>query len=91
MPTYLVTYDLKAPGRKYEPVWDYLKSTGTHWHFLGSCWLIVTTKTAAQVRDDLRPLIDSNDRVMVVRVDGANWATQGFDGGGEWMKAHVAG
>lgn len=89
MPTHLVSYDLKSPGRDYEPVWAYLRS-GSNWHPLGSVWLIVTDKSAKTVRDDLAKLIDGNDRVMVVRVDGRSWATKGLSGGSEWMKRNVA-
>lgn len=90
MATFLVSYDLKAPGRDYQPVWDYLKSVGTHWHALGSVWFVVTDLTAQQLRDKIATLIDSNDRVMVVRVDGRNWASTNMANGTEWMHEHVA-
>ncbi|MDT0116612.1 hypothetical protein Q9R20_06370 [Microbacterium sp. PRF11] len=89
MPTYLVSYDLKAPGRDYEPVWTYLRAS-THWRPLDSVWFIVTDKTAIAVRDDIRKLADATDQVMVVRVDGQAWATSGLGSGNAWMAAHVA-
>lgn len=89
MPTHLISYDLTSPGRDYEPVWAYLK-TSSHWHPLGSVWIIVTDKSARTVRDDLKKLIDGNDRVLVVQVDGDSWATTGLDEGTDWMKRNVA-
>lgn len=89
MKTFLVSYDLKAPGRDYEAVWEYLKRTGIYWHPLGSVWLIVCDLSAGQIRDDLRALVDANDRILVIRVDGQNWASRGLDNGTEWMHSRV--
>lgn len=33
MTSYLVTYDLSAPGQKYEKLIEHLKSYGTYSHF----------------------------------------------------------
>jgi hypothetical protein len=59
----LVSYDLKQPGRNYEPVWDYLKRFN-HCRGLESVWLLDTGASPATVRDNLRTLIDSNDVVL---------------------------
>jgi hypothetical protein len=91
MPTFLVTYDLKAPGRDYEPVWNYLKATGVHWHAQDSVWFIESSLNAGGIRDELKALIDSNDEVLVIRVDGQNWASLNMGGGSDWMHRHVAG
>ena len=36
MAIYIVSYDLRAPGRNYEPLYKALKSTGTYAHPLES-------------------------------------------------------
>ncbi|PTR15259.1 hypothetical protein C8R31_104288 [Nitrosospira sp. Nsp2] len=67
MSIYLVTYDLNAPGRNYDPVHVYLKRF-THCKKLESVWLIETGLPIEEIRDALRRLIDTNDVVLVVRL-----------------------
>ncbi len=63
----LVSYDLKQPGRNYKPLYDYFEQFN-RCHGLESEWLVETTKTTAQVRDDLMRLVDSNDILFVNRL-----------------------
>lgn len=74
---YLVAYDLKKPDRNYDDLISGLKSFGTWWHQTGSVWVIVTSKTTADVRDYLRQFMDSNDKLFVVQIQ-KNWAAVGF-------------
>jgi hypothetical protein len=75
MAVLFVTYDLKKPGRNYEPVWSYLKQF-THCKGLESVWFLDTNKTAAQVRDDLNALVDNSDRTFVCPISkSAVWAS----------------
>lgn len=85
MRTIQVNYDLRAPGRDYEPVWAYLQGHGSWCRLLKSCWLIRTTKTAAQVRDDLMRLVDQNDEVATFDVTGDSWATNWNDDRVTWL------
>lgn len=76
-----VTYELNAPGRKYQPVYDYLKKhaycRGTEGKRLESSWLLDTSKTAKQVRDEMRELIDENDVLFVAPIKKA-WAANNY-------------
>ncbi|SFH56410.1 hypothetical protein SAMN05216299_1232 [Nitrosospira sp. Nsp14] len=67
MAVYLVTYDLKAPGRNYDPVYDYLRGF-IHCKGLESVWLIQTALSSLDIRDKLMSLIDSNDVIFVARL-----------------------
>jgi len=78
----LVTYDLKQPGRNYQPLYDYFTQFN-RCHGLESVWLIETNKTCVQVRDDLTRLIDSNDVTYVQRIS-TDWAAFGF-ACGDWL------
>ncbi|MGG2399314.1 hypothetical protein ACJRW5_20445 [Pseudomonas sp. SH1-B] len=84
MTVYCVTYDLKAPGKDYTPVHDYLKQFA-YCKNLESFWLIDTTKTSAEIRDDLRNLSDSNDVFFVARLQGS-WASLNY-GCGDWLNS----
>lgn len=70
----LVSYDLKKPGRNYEPVWNYLKKFN-HCKALESLWLLDTAKSVTVVRDELKELVDTNDRTFVCRIYPREWAT----------------
>jgi hypothetical protein len=76
MAVLLVTYDLKQPGRDYQPVYDYLKKF-TYCKGLESVWLLDTTTSTSTVRDGLRSLTDSNDVVLVVRLT-QDWASYNY-------------
>jgi hypothetical protein len=83
-----INYDLKKPGRDYQPVYDYIK--GHPWcHLLDSCWLIRTNKTPGQVRDELTRLIDSNDRVATFNVTRDGWATTWTDERTTWLHQNM--
>lgn len=89
MTTYIVTYDLRKPGRNYEPVYDYLK-TFTRWgKITESCWAVVTTtKTAVNIRDDLNRLTDTNDRIFVIK-SGVEAAWRNTKCDSEWLKTNL--
>ncbi|MFC5346270.1 CRISPR-associated protein Cas2 [Brevundimonas staleyi] len=69
MAVHIVSYDLKAPGRNYDPLWARLREFAFA-KPLESFWLIDTTMSAAQLRDDLLKHIDKNDRLFVARMAG---------------------
>lgn len=76
MNTLLVSYDLKAPGKDYEKLWNHLKSYPDWAKPLESLWLIKTSKTPKQVKELIRDnYIDNNDKLFVVDVTGksASW------------------
>jgi len=71
----IVTYDLCKPetSADYKELIDRIKQY-THCKLMESCWLISTSWTCAQVREDLSQHIDSNDRLFVANLTGeASW------------------
>ena len=76
MSVILVTYDLKQPGRNYAPVHDYLKKH-TYCKGLESVWLLDTYKNPATIRDELKPLVDKNDKIFVVKLT-RDWASYNY-------------
>lgn len=84
---YIVAYDLRKPDRNYDDLIKELTSFGIWWHQSGSVWLIVTSKTTAEVRDYLMQFIDSNDKLFVSQIQN-NWAAAGFtEDEYRWMKS----
>ena len=83
----LITYDLDGTEKDYPKVWEYLKKLGAK-RALESVWLAKTDKTCKAVRDDLKKLIDSDDRLFVCRFDD-NWASVNMkNNAGNWLNGN---
>jgi hypothetical protein len=65
---YLITYDLKTPGRDYAKLYEAIKASQKWWHYLESCWVIVTDENPTQIWNRLAPAIDNSDRLLVIEV-----------------------
>lgn len=89
MSTYVVSYDLKAPGKDYDNLIDYLKSLNTWWHHLGSTWVVVTSMSARELRDEIAKHVDSNDQVLVVKSGGEGAWRNFTDKGNSWLQKHL--
>jgi hypothetical protein len=80
----LVTYDLRAPNRNYQPVYDYMKRHVSCKALL-SVYLLNTDKGARAIRDELTALIDSSDALFVVRLQ-RDWAgLRMLPGAADWL------
>lgn len=66
---YLITYDLRMPGREYSPLYDAIKNYNDWQHPLESVWFIHTDQNANDIYSQLRGKIDTHDRLLVIRVD----------------------
>ena len=88
MKTFLIGYDLNAPEQKYSGLHRKIRSLGSYWHHLGSTWLVTSELTAAKIRDALKPFLDSDDELLVVRVTKRG-AWFGFDRNRKWLSAHI--
>ena len=84
MAVILVTYDLKKPGRNYQPVHDYLK-TFTYCKGLESVCLLDTAQSTETIRDALTKLVDANDSTFVVRL-AHTWNSWNYTCG-DWLNA----
>lgn len=85
MAVFIVTYDLKKPGKDYDNLIRAIKDFGSYCHCQGSVWFIDYNWTAGQVRDDLKQHMDSNDELFVGRLTGqwASWNSRCSD----WLKS----
>lgn len=77
MNTFLISYDLGLPETydDYIILIQYIKSHYAWAKPLQSVWLIKTNKTASQIIDEIKDRIDANDKVLVIDVTRASWAT----------------
>jgi hypothetical protein len=55
---------------------------------LQTVYLVRTSKTAGQIRDDLLSRVDTNDKVLVVQVTTADWATYNLPNTAKWLEKY---
>ncbi len=92
MNTYLISYDLTLPETysDYKTLIDYIKSYSKWAKPLKSVWLIKTDKTIAQVRDEIRSKVDSNDKILVINITHKGWGTFNVSKSvTDWMKNNL--
>lgn len=65
---YLITYDLKKPGRDYNTLYDTIKTAPSWWHYLESTWIIYTKESVNVWSDKIRKVIDKNDLFLIVDI-----------------------
>jgi hypothetical protein len=61
----IVTYDLINPGQNYERLLQKIKAYPLWARLGGSCYLVAADATVVQVRDNLEPVLDRNDKLFV--------------------------
>ena len=70
----IISYDLLKPGTNYDGLISRIKKYSGCCKLTESCWLVSTTCSAVQVRDDLKLYMDANDRIFVAALTGeAAW------------------
>ncbi len=74
MPVYSVTYDLKKQGQNYSGLIEKLESLNS-FKYQQSAWLVQSTLNGRGLSDMLKPLIDTNDWLLVIEVkdNKAGW------------------
>ncbi|MBA4010765.1 MAG: hypothetical protein C0481_02760 [Phenylobacterium sp.] len=90
MNLFLISYDMRSPGRNYSPVYKLLGQWGAV-RLLDSSWLVAIESTSVAVRDSLKALIDSNDGLAVLELKaGSGWAVTGVQAPGlAWLQRHI--
>ena len=73
MAVYIVSYDLNKAGQDYSKLYETLKSFTSWCHPVDSTWLLYVPSNSANtnaqsIYNRIRPCIDSNDLILVMRV-----------------------
>jgi hypothetical protein len=92
MRAFLISYDLGSPesSSDYQRITDYIKSNFDYVKPLYSQYLVATDKSTATVRDELKGINDSNDKILVIDVTGDGWASINLPSSvTDWMKAKM--
>lgn len=90
MGLYLITYDLRAPGRNYASLHRLLGTTWKGKKLAESVWVAALKGPASAVRDFVRTTVDRNDRVVVIELKAPfDWASiQALAGGVQLLRAY---
>ncbi|MBA8822616.1 hypothetical protein BRY73_24590 [Ochrobactrum sp. P6BS-III] len=72
MSVFIVSYDLRQPGRNYQPLYDRLSGWGAI-RLLESVWAVNANTNATDLRNDLLSRMDANDGILVAITQGAAW------------------
>lgn len=71
---YSISYDLQAPGKDYQKLWDELRRFNAR-RVLESQWVLRHSNTSVgALRDHFKKYIDKNDRLMVIGFEH-EWAS----------------
>lgn len=89
MARYIVTYDLRQPGRNYDDLYARIKSYPKWARLTESSWGIVSSETSSDIRDHLAEAVDENDKLLV-GVLGRPSAWYGLSKSiSDWIKANA--
>ena len=86
MDVFVISYDLKAPGRDYAPLYSAINGLGEWQHPLESTWVVETAKNENQIFEALKPTLDDNDLLLIFKVYAEarqGWLAKSF---WDWMQ-----
>ncbi|MBN3489987.1 hypothetical protein JV173_00520 [Acholeplasma equirhinis] len=70
----------------YENLYVYIKKFDAWCHYLESVWLVKSSKSASQIRDEAIKYIKNTDKLFVIEVQN-HWASLNINKQGvEWLK-----
>lgn len=85
---YIISYDLKLPGRDYTAVYETIKGLGPWCHYLDSTWVVQSNLSIKQVVDRIKENMDNNDYLFVVDIthkDRNGWLPSDA---WKWLREH---
>jgi|TARA_B110000114_G_C14758970_1_gene264050 hypothetical protein len=87
MATFIISYDISDDGN-YDKLYEKLKSYNGWAKITESTWAIGSSKKAAEIRNDLKPLIGDSGRLFVIK-SGMGAAWRNVIASNEWLKKNL--
>lgn len=89
MTCYIVTFEVESAQDK-STLEERLKAYGTYCPINTNCWAIVTNQTAGKVRDNLMEVIQTSDKIFVIKsgVEAA-WRNVYGQKNSDWLKGRL--
>lgn len=90
IPSYLISYDL-IKDKDYDKLFaGILKISNGNCTPLKSVWIIGHDGPASAIRDSLKPYLDSDDKLLVVKLTGQGaWTTSLAEKDKVWLKNNL--
>lgn len=92
MKTFILSYDLGVPETHsdYIRLFNHIKSFYSSWSRpVKSVWIIKSDNNAGQIRDQIKTILDLNDKLIVIEVS-KNWGTYNISKEvTDWMKTNI--
>ncbi len=67
MSTFIITYDLIS-DKDYSKLYEAIKNYGYYAHLLESIWIIKSSTSSTDIRDNLKNYIDDDDKIFVAKL-----------------------
>lgn len=89
VPSYLISYDL-IDKKNYEKLFEGIKAISNgNCRVLESVWVIGHNGPSSEIRDSLKSYIDSDDKLLVLKLTGESaWRNLG-DSKSAWLKENL--
>lgn len=85
---YIISYDLVAPNRNYTDLYNAIKRYSFWGRLTESTWAITSNKKTVEIRDELLPFIDKDDRLIVIK-SGRSAAWTKVLASDSWLKQNI--
>lgn len=69
MKSYLISYDLIAPGQDYDKIEKKIETYPNYKRILESVWLVQSPKEAEDIAQELYRVTDNNDKIFVAKLE----------------------
>ena len=84
---YLIAYDLHKPGQEYGRLEEAINRLEGQRKILETTWIVKTTRAPREIYDLVRPALDPNDAIYIVRIDLGSGAGRLPKPAWEWINA----
>lgn len=90
MAVYQITYRLDSPRQDYDDLYEAIETLGDSVHEENIGWFVDSSKSASDIRDELKQYISSNDYLLVMKKtsSGGSWATTFSNETTDWLHDH---
>jgi hypothetical protein len=93
MNSFLISYDLIAPGKDYDKIEKKIESYPNPKRILESVWIVNSNENSQQIAQDLNTVTDSDDKIFVVRLESTIGSKDAWwinlDEHTQWLRNHL--
>lgn len=88
MSSFIISYDLIA-DKDYSKLYEAIENYGSFAHILESVWIVKSSSSSSEIRDNLKHYIDSDDKLFVAKLTSeAAWRNLSKEDS-DWIKSNL--